>query len=97
MRHSFPLLAALAWCGPALALDLSTQSLIVSGYVTSQVTTAPFDNKIVLAAQDDAATFVASEGRLRGARLESALGYLRQSHLQLNASDLELAQTILVQ
>jgi uncharacterized protein (TIGR02448 family) len=69
----------------------------MSGYVTSQVTTAPFDNKIVLDARDDAAAFVATDGEVRGARLESALSYLRNSHEKLHASDLELAQAILVQ
>lgn len=83
---------------PALALDTSTQSLVVSGYVTSQVTSAPFDNKMMVAARDDAAAFVASGGQWRGVQLESALDYLRQKHsAKLHASDLELAQAILVQ
>ena len=79
------------------AFDLTTQSLVKSGYATSQVTTGPFDSKLIIAAQDDAAVFVASDGQLRGARLESALAYLRQSRPKLHASDLELAQAILVQ
>nr|GFD59766.1 hypothetical protein [Tanacetum cinerariifolium] len=79
------------------AFDTSTQSLIKSGYATSQVTTGPFDNKLILAAQDDAAAFIASDGQLRGAQLEAALMYLRQSQPKLHASDLELAQAILVQ
>lgn len=79
------------------AFDLTTQSLVKSGYATSQVTTGPFDSKLIIAAQDDAAVFVASDGQLRGARLESALAYLRQTRPKLHASDLELAQAILVQ
>ncbi|WP_213877952.1 DUF2388 domain-containing protein [Pseudomonas sp. dw_358] len=96
MRY-LPLLFVICWTGPALAFDLSTQSLVATGYVTSQVTTAPFDRKLVLAAQDDAAAFVASDGQMRSARLESALAYLRNAHPGLQASDLELAQAILVQ
>ena len=61
------------------------------------VTSAPFDRKLLIAAQDDAAAFIASNGELRGARLESALHYLRRTEPKLRASDLELAQAILVQ
>ncbi len=96
MRPSVTLLLALAWLPAAHALDATTQGLVVTGYVTSQLTTAPFDNKLVTAAHDDAAAFVASGGELRFARLESALVYLRQSQPKLHASDLELAQAILV-
>ncbi|RRV08971.1 DUF2388 domain-containing protein [Pseudomonas sp. v388] len=89
--------ALLACISPAQAFDTTTQSLFKTGYVTSQVTTAPFDNKLVMAAQDDAAAFIASDGQFKGARLEAALRSLRQSHAKLHASDLELAQAILVQ
>jgi len=97
MRLLAVLFIAFCWTGQALAFDTTTQSIVASGYVTSQVTTAPFDRKVVLAAQDDAAAFVASNGQLRGARLESALSYLRHVQPGLQASDLELAQAILVQ
>ncbi|WP_248799778.1 DUF2388 domain-containing protein [Pseudomonas sp. MWU13-2105] len=97
MRTLSLLLIALGWISQAQAFDLTTQTLVGSAYVTSQVTTAPFDRKLILAARDDAAAFVASDGRLRGAQLESALGYLRQTQPELHASDLELAQAILVQ
>jgi uncharacterized protein (TIGR02448 family) len=90
-------IVSLTWINQAQAFDTTTQSLIKIGYATSQVTTGPFDNKLILAAQDDAAAFVASDGQLRGAQLESALMYLRQTQPKLHASDLELAQAILVQ
>ncbi|MCX7080509.1 MAG: DUF2388 domain-containing protein [Pseudomonas sp.] len=92
-----PIFIAICWTGSAHAFDLSTQGLVASGYATSKVTSAPFDNKLILAAQDDAAAFIASDGQLRGAQLESALVYLRQTQPKLRASDLELAQAILVQ
>lgn len=78
-------------------MDTSTQSLVITGYVTSKATTAPFDRKLIIAAQDDAAAFVATNGELKGAQLESALMALRQAKPKLSATDLELAQAILVQ
>ena len=89
--------ATLSISTQVLAFDVTTQSLVKTGYATSQVTTGPFGSKLIIAAQDDAAVFVASDGQLRGARLESALAYLRQTRPKLHASDLELAQAILVQ
>lgn len=54
------------------------------------------DDKVVLRARDDAASFVASEGRIRGARLEAALRRLRERDAAAReASDMQLAQAIL--
>lgn len=54
------------------------------------------NSKVVLHARDDAATFVASEGRIRSARLEAALVHLRQHDPDARkASDMQLAQAIL--
>ncbi|MGA3798747.1 DUF2388 domain-containing protein [Pseudomonas fluorescens] len=95
-----PVMITAACSGSAHAYDafnLSTQGIVASGYATSMVTSAPFDHKLLLAAQDDAAAFIASDGQLRGARLEPALRYLRRTQAKLHASDLELAQAILVQ
>ncbi|MFJ7885883.1 DUF2388 domain-containing protein [Pseudomonas sp. NPDC096917] len=97
MRFSLLALLALCWTHSAFAFDTTTQNVVLSGYVTSKVTSAPFDNKLICAAQDDAAVFIASDGQRRGAQLESALRYLRQNQPKLSASDLELAQAILVQ
>jgi len=85
------------WAGSGHAFDLTTQGVVASGYATSMVTSAPFDRKLLLAARDDAASFIASDGQLRGAQLESALMYLRRAQPKLHASDLELAHAILVQ
>ncbi len=97
MRFSLLALLALCWTQSAYAFDMTTQNVVLSGYVTSKVTSAPFDHKLIRAAQDDAAVFVASDGQIRGAQMESALRYLRQNPPKLNVSDLELAQIILVQ
>ncbi|WP_455918292.1 DUF2388 domain-containing protein [Pseudomonas cerasi] len=92
-----PVLFSVSWSPLASAFDVSTQSTVISAYATSKVTSAPFDRKLVMAAQDDAAAFIATDGQWRGARLESALDYLRRTQPKLHASDLELAQAILVQ
>ena len=92
-----PVFMATCWAGAVSAFDLSTQGVVASGYATSMVTSAPFDRKLLLAAHDDAAAFVASDGELRAAQLDSALIYLRRAEPKLHASDLELAQVILVQ
>lgn len=97
MRYLFLLFTWLLCTGNAQAFDTTTQGVVISGYVTSQVTTAPFDKKIIADARDDAAAFVATEGRDRGVRLEAALQALRRDASDHNASDLELAQAILVQ
>ncbi|MFP3493596.1 DUF2388 domain-containing protein [Pseudomonas sp. SIMBA_059] len=96
-RLFVPVLIFACWSPLASAFDVSTQSTVISAYVTSKVTSAPFDRKRLLAAQDDAAAFIATDGQWLGARLESALDYLRRTQPKLNASDLELAQAILVQ
>lgn len=71
MRYLLPLLFAAAGMASAHAMDTTTQSLVITGYVTSQVTVAPFDRKLLTQARDDAAAFVASDGLIRGARLEA--------------------------
>jgi uncharacterized protein (TIGR02448 family) len=53
-------------------------------------------SKVVRQARDDAASFVASDGRIRSARLEAAIAHLRQNNPEARkASDLQLAQAIL--
>lgn len=55
MRYLLPLLFSLAGMASAHAMDTTTQGLVISAYATSQVTTAPFDRKLVREARDDAA------------------------------------------
>ncbi|TBU96543.1 hypothetical protein DNJ95_10135 [Stutzerimonas kirkiae] len=63
---------------------------------TSDTTTSIRDMKVLLEARDEAAGFVASEGGIRGVRLEAAFDSLcRQSSEARAASDLELAEAIL--
>ncbi|MNJ75877.1 hypothetical protein D3C77_730480 [compost metagenome] len=49
----------------------------------------------MVAAQDDAGSFVASEGAIRGPYLESAMQKVRADNPGLEVSDMELAQAIL--
>jgi uncharacterized protein (TIGR02448 family) len=52
--------------------------------------------KVVLAARDDAASFVASQGDIRGASLEAAFATLREQLPEArHASDRQLAEAIL--
>lgn len=54
------------------------------------------DDKVVVRAREDAAGYVASEGRIRGVRLEAALRHLRQHDAAArDASDMQLALAIL--
>lgn len=89
--------ALLAFSLPALAGSFAGSSAGASsaGSSASSGSTSE-DDKVVLEARDDAASFVASEGRIRGARLEAALRQLRErDEAARKASDLELAQAIL--
>lgn len=97
MRSFYLVFAGCCFCGSAQAFDTTLAGTVASSYVASQVTSAPFDNKVIRDARDDAAGFVASHGEVRNARLEAALRWLREHQPQLAASDRELAEAILVQ
>ena len=83
----------------ASSFYVTTDSLVRTLKATSDLTTDASgslrDNKIVRAARDDATSFVASEGAIRGVKLESAFESIRQQAPQLQASDAQLAQAIL--
>jgi len=82
---------------PALAgsFAASTASTASEGTSASSKSSSP-DDKLVLEARDDAASFVASDGRIRGAQLEAALRLLREKNASVqHASDMQLAQAIL--
>jgi uncharacterized protein (TIGR02448 family) len=63
---------------------------------TSDTTTSIRDSKIITQAKDDAASYVASNGDIRGAQLEAAFDTLRQRVPEArDASDQVLAEAIL--
>lgn len=93
------LISALLTCAvaaPAFAgSSTAGSSASAGGSLASTKTTSP-DDKVVLQARDDAASFVASDGRIRGAQLEAALRHLREMSADARrASDMQLAQAIL--
>lgn len=76
--------------------DTIGSSLANSVERTSDASTGG-NNKVVLQARDDAASFVASNGAIRGVQLEAALQHLRALQPGLEASDMQLAEDILAQ
>jgi len=80
---------------------VQTSNIIVRAFgrtidFTSDTTTSIRDSKVVREAHDDAATFVASQGDIRGVQLESAFNTLRDRVPEArNASDQGLAEAIL--
>jgi uncharacterized protein (TIGR02448 family) len=53
------------------------------------------NDKIIVAAKDDAANFIASGGAVRGLNFQTALEYIRTSQPEMRASDQELAEAII--
>ena len=104
MRSSFValLLVSSLSCGVAQARTLEATSDVLlralerSLDFTSDTTTSIRDMKLVIAARDDAASFVASNGAIRGAQLEAAFVAVRAQYpAARNVSDQELAAAIL--
>ncbi|MDY7562311.1 DUF2388 domain-containing protein [Pseudomonas sp. 10B1] len=70
--------------------------VISSGATTgSTYLTFRHDRKLIVAAQDDADSFVASDGGIRGPFLEAAMQQVRTDNPGLKATDMELANAIL--
>ncbi len=93
------LILALLACSisPAMAGSFAATSAgsSAAGSSASSHSTSGND-KVVLQARDDAASFVASDGRIRGAQLEAALRHLRERNAGAErASDMQLAKAIL--
>ncbi|NIE76775.1 DUF2388 domain-containing protein [Pantoea sp. Tr-811] len=80
--------------GSAMA-DTFWRNVMTSGATTASSYITSRDHKLVLAAQDDAGSFVASDGTIRGPFLEAALHQVRAENPGLQASDMELANAIL--
>lgn len=79
----------------------ATSNIIVRAFgrsidFTSDTTTSVRDSKLVRNAQDDAASYIASNGDIHGAQLEAAFATLRNRLPEArNASDQQLAEAIL--
>ena len=85
---------ALAPLGSAVA-DGLVRDILSSGATTASTYLTFKDNKLVIPAREDAGTFVASNGEIRGSYLEAMLQQLRSEQPQLQATDMELASAIL--
>lgn len=80
--------------GSAMA-DTFWRNVMTSGATTASSYLTSHDHKMVLAAQDDAGSFVASEGAIRGPYLEAALRKVRADNPGMTATDMDLANAIL--
>lgn len=80
--------------GSAMA-DTFWRNVISSGATTGSTYLTFKDNKLIVAAQDDAGRFVASDGGIRGPYLEAAMQKVRAENPGLQATDMELANAIL--
>lgn len=81
--------------GSAMADGDFWRDVISSGATTASTYLTFKDDKLIVAARDDASSFVASGGEIRGPYLEAALQRIRSEHPDLKASDSELANAIL--
>ena len=81
--------------GSAMADSDFWRDIISSGATTASTYLTFKDDKLIVAARDDASSFVASGGEIRGPYLEAALQRIRSEHPDLKASDAELAGAIL--
>jgi uncharacterized protein (TIGR02448 family) len=100
-RSIFWFFALLAAAVPVLASSFAGTTGGASSNASSDSTGDSSDStsgndKIVRDAREDAASFVASDGQIRSARLEAALVHLRQRNERSRAaSDMQLARMIL--
>lgn len=80
--------------GSAMA-DSFWRNVLSSGATTGSTYLTFKDHKLIVAAQDDAGSFVASDGGIRGPYLEAAMQQVRADNPGLQATDMELANAIL--
>lgn len=98
MSRCIVLIGLLLFSGPLLASSFAGTSAGASsaGSSDSSGSSSGDDDKVVVQAREDAAVFVATDGRVRSARLQAALRQLRETdHQARQATDLQLAQVIL--
>ena len=89
------LLMGSACTAHATSFVMTTDFLVSLSMSATKGTSSSFkDDKVVQAAKDDADAFVASDGEIRGVRLESALVHVRTHLPGQTYSDMQLAQAI---
>ena len=94
-RHAALVFSACLFAQTAAA-DGLLRDILSSGATTASTYLTFKDRKLVAAAEEDASSFVASNGEIRGPHLEAAMQQLRSDnpHLQ-DADDMALASAIL--
>ena len=90
------IISSLVLCLP-VGSAMADVDVATSAGVSASLYSTFKDDKRVIPARDDATSFVASGGAIRGAYLESYLKQVRLENPGLNASDEDLARAILVQ
>ncbi|TBU97117.1 DUF2388 domain-containing protein [Phytopseudomonas dryadis] len=95
MRRFSPLLFAVLFMATAPTFAAGLRDILSSGATTASTYLTFKDNKLIIPAQDDASSYIASNGEIRGPYLEAALQKVRADHPDLQASDMELATAIL--
>lgn len=97
LSRAFAALLAASAVTPAVASSFAgTTGGTSAGGASNTTGSTSGDDKVVLQARDDAAGFVASDGRVRGAQFEAAVRQLRERHESARAaSDMDLARAIL--
>jgi uncharacterized protein (TIGR02448 family) len=70
-------------------------TLVTRNFVSwSQISFNDSYSKVIVAAQEDAVTFVASNGEIRGAQLSQAIKLIKEVAPQVTSTDMELAVAI---
>lgn len=97
MRKQFLAAVALSALpfGAAMADNGFVRQILSSGATTASTYMTFRDDKLVAAAREDASSFVASDGEIRGPYLEAMLQQIRSDQPDLQASDMELASAVL--
>ena len=96
MRHSL-IACALLVCipaGSALA-RVDGRDVATSAGISASLYSTFKDDKRIIPANDELSAFIASDGAIRGAYVESALEQVRKDNPGLNATDEELARALL--
>lgn len=89
------LYGVLVFSSPAMAMNEFWVETLVSSTSTATTYLTSRDKKRIAATQDDASSFVASDGAIRGAYLEAAINTFRTAHPEIDVSDMALAQALL--
>lgn len=92
-------LGSIAQAAPADIYNPGTavmsSAMTAAPFIYSSYSTNRTLGKEIIEAQDDITYFVATDGKVRTAQLESALAWTKQNMDTANASDLEIAEELL--